>query len=201
MKPLSQNRVSPGGEIVAASWRGALMGNRGRIAEDPRGGPYWRSGAWVACRLQPLAGRGTTRAYTKLFFSDEAAALAAGHRPCAQCRRDSFEQFRAFWNRAVCGSETRATVIDEALRRERRRPRVRLMGPEAADLPDGSFVGQLGGQKHAYLVKHAQFWRWGDGRYAEVPTTLAEKVCVLTPPSVIAVLREGYRPTIGGLGE
>ncbi len=197
----SRNRVTPRGDLIAASWRGQLMGNRGRLAEDPRDGPTWRNRAWITCRLQPLPGAGTDRAYTKLFFSDEAASLAAGHRPCAQCRRDDFERFKAAWARCANVAAVSAVRIDEALSQERRRSNACMMSEGVRSLPDGSFVEQ-GPQDHGvFLVKRGQFWRWSEGRYTDTPTQLSGPVRLLTPPSVVAVLREGYRPFIGTPGE
>ncbi len=62
--------------------------------------------------------------YTELFFLDEATALAAGHRPCAECQRArGYEQFRTLWATAnpSLAQSTRpaATLIDAALHRER----------------------------------------------------------------------------------
>ena len=79
------------------------MGNRGRLHDEARRivrrvAPGYR--AWVTCLL---AFRGRHRPvmqpnrYTELFFLDEATALAAGHRPCGECRRADFRRFRAAW--------------------------------------------------------------------------------------------------------
>ena len=35
--------------------------------------------------------------YTELFFLDEATAFAAGHRPCAECRRSDASRFKSLW--------------------------------------------------------------------------------------------------------
>ncbi len=89
-----QNRVDPWGEIRADGARGSLMGNRGGMFHDPvarrLGGRRWSSRRWLCCALDypgshahPVWSRG----YTQLFFLDEVTALAAGHRPCAECRR------------------------------------------------------------------------------------------------------------------
>ena len=87
-----QNRVAPDGSLHAVPDRGTLMGNRGGRLHDAHGRlgrARWRSKAWIACRL---TFRGRKRAvwdasYSELFFLDEATALAAGHRPCFECRR------------------------------------------------------------------------------------------------------------------
>ena len=98
-----QNRVTPCGELIATAARGTLMGNRG-IIHDPDQKTLltrrWQHQAWVCCRLEfkgyqhPIMGPGS---YTELFFLDEATALAAGHRPCAYCRRADFNAFKTAW--------------------------------------------------------------------------------------------------------
>src|SRR5579875_3142458 len=95
-----RNRVTPQGEIVATSLRGAWTGNRGVLH---RGHEIVRSHAsdlWITCALEF---RGRCRQqwlphrYTHLFFHDEAVSFAAGHRPCAECRRGSYRAYQAAW--------------------------------------------------------------------------------------------------------
>src|SRR5262249_39098275 len=103
-----QNRVTPTGEIVADPGRGLLMGNRGCLHDPARtlGVTRWRSKLWICCllvwkdvRRDPMPpGR-----WTALFFLDEVTALAAGHRPCAYCRRPDYLAFAEAW-RAAGGS-------------------------------------------------------------------------------------------------
>src|SRR3954465_3835639 len=93
-----QNRVTPFGQIVAEPQRGTLMGNRGRLHdEEGRIRRPWQLERWIVCLLE-FKGRKrqvmTPGHYTELFFLDEATALAAGHRPCAECRRVAFDAFR-----------------------------------------------------------------------------------------------------------
>ena len=114
-----QNRVTPFGEIVAEPWRGRLMGNRGCL-HDERGviRRHYATRRWIACRL---FFRGRRRAplmvpgrFTELFFLDEATALAAGHRPCAECRRSDYNRFSDLWS-AFHPGQTGADAIDEQL--------------------------------------------------------------------------------------
>jgi hypothetical protein len=56
--------------------------------------------------------------YTELFFLDEATALAAGHRPCAECQRDRFNLFRETWAKA--NPEVARTVSTARLARPAR---------------------------------------------------------------------------------
>src|ERR1700728_3516333 len=100
-----QNRVTPAGEIVADPGRGLMMGNRGCLHGPGRelGVSRWRSKSWICCVLD---WKGVQRdpmppgRWTALFFLDEATALAAGHRPCAYCRRGDFLGFAEAWRAA-----------------------------------------------------------------------------------------------------
>ena len=96
-----QNRVDPSGRFHAVSAHGAWMGNRGVLHnEQKKIIARWRGKAWMTCKLEfqgirrKQFGSGT---YSELFFMDEATASAAGHRPCADCRRDRFKEFKAAW--------------------------------------------------------------------------------------------------------
>ncbi len=88
-----RNRVDPFGDLHAAPERGLFTGNRGCLVDDAGDVVrHHRGRLWITCRLefrgwrQPLA---APHHWTPLFFLDEAVALAAGHRPCAFCRRDA----------------------------------------------------------------------------------------------------------------
>lgn len=202
-----QNRVDPLGRIVATAARGALMGNRGgRIHRDDRSlGPRrWASKAWIACqtdfgdRHREVMGRG----YTELFFLDEATALAAGHRPCFECRRADARAFAEAMGRAVgAGRPLRAAEIDARLHAERVRPRraggVKRLAPIAlADAPVGAMIMLWG---RIWLVAPAYLLRWTFGGYVDALdrrgfAAPAEQAFLLTPPSTAAALAAGYRP-------
>jgi hypothetical protein len=197
-----QNRVTPFGEIVAVRARGTLMGNRG-IIHDPSTRQLltrrWQHRAWICCVLDfknyqhPIMG---ASAYTELFFLDEATALAAGHRPCAYCRRDAFNAFKRAWSAATGGSEPRAPDIDRRLHGERvtrKREKITFTAP-LADLPDATFVEI---DEHAYLLKGKRLWRWDAEGYGK-PAALngPTEVHVLTPFSTVAVLQAGYAPQL-----
>src|SRR5438067_6325281 len=145
-----QNRVTPFGEIVATPERGTFMGNRGVLHDDQgRIRRAWQVKRWLVC---VLAFRGRKRRvmtpghYTELFFLDEATALAAGHRPCAECRHARFLAFCDAWKaaRPWAGGSPRPTAaeIDDRLHDERVGPdRSKRSFPAALDgLPDGVFV-------------------------------------------------------------
>ncbi|HEX6870905.1 MAG TPA: hypothetical protein VF163_07390 [Micromonosporaceae bacterium] len=198
-----QNRVLPTGEIVAHPGRGLLMGNRGCLHQPDRrlGVARWRSKLWICCVLE---WKGIRRdpmppgRWTALFFLDEATALAAGHRPCAYCRRRDFLAYAEAWRRAH-GLTQRpwAAQMDAQLHRERvqshsRRQVTRPM--RVADLPDGVMIEHRGGP--ALLVRgRALPWSF-EGYGAAVrlaPSTMAP---VLTPPASIGALREGFVPLL-----
>src|SRR5271154_4927188 len=106
-----QNRVSPHGELFASPARGSLFGNRGgRFHTDARTltARRWASRQWICCVLDFKNRRRNVwgRFYTELFFLDEPTALAAGHRPCFECRRQDANVFREAWGR---GWRCRAT--------------------------------------------------------------------------------------------
>src|SRR5216683_8151799 len=117
-----RNRVTPFGEILALPGRGSLMGNRGVLHNAQR--TIVRDSQvrrWIACRLE-FRGRHrrvmSPGTWTELFFLDEAAAFAAGHRPCAECRRTDFLNFQAGWQTVYPGVEPRAEVMDDRLHAE-----------------------------------------------------------------------------------
>ena len=153
-----QNRVTPLGELVAAPERGLVYGNRGCLHDaERRIRRQWQVKRWIACRLEF---RGRHRAdpmppgrYTGLFFLDEATAFAAGHRPCAECRREDYNRYLE-----IVG-ERRADDLDERLHAERT-----ASYPEASDLPDGAFVLRDG---EPWLVLGDELLRWTPGGYAD----------------------------------
>jgi hypothetical protein len=193
------NRVDPFGELFATSARGLFMGNRGgRFHRDDRtlGRRRFVSRQWICCRLD-FRGRHRTvwgDGYTELFFLDEVTALAAGHRPCFECRRKDAEAFAAAWERAQkLGVRPRAATMDAVLHAERldgrgkRRHRRRI-----DDLPDGAMV-VLG--EGAFALRGDAMLRWSPGGYAaRQPRPRGIEVDVLTPPSILAVLAAGFAP-------
>ena len=106
-----QNRVTPAGEILAIPLRGAWMGNRGILHDDAgRVVRNHASSLWITCALWFNGWRAKQwepHHYTVLFFHDEAVSLAAGHRPCALCRREAYDAYR----NALGGSRPCKTVV------------------------------------------------------------------------------------------
>jgi hypothetical protein len=174
------------------------MGNRGILHDSQRRLVRdWQVRRWIACRLE-FRGRHrsvmTPGSYTELFFLDEAAALADGHRPCAECRHADFRAFQAAWRAVYPDQPTTADAIDRVLHAERRvRPFLKRTHFAQIDaLPDGSYVMLDGG---AWLLKGGALWAWAADRYVgRVPRPTATEVCVLTPASIVRVLRAGFQP-------
>jgi hypothetical protein len=194
---------------VALPARGTLMGNRG-ILHDGRqqlGAARWRHPHWVACLL---AFRGHHRPvmhpgrYTELFFLDEAVALAAGHRPCAYCRRADFLRFMAAHRQAlaVAGEPDQrlAPDLDRRLHRDRvvSRSRQQVRFTAALDgLPDGVFVCTAADPATPCLLWGGRLWPWQPAGYDRPRSRPAgAAVEVLTPRTTVAALAAGYRPIV-----
>jgi len=184
------------------------MGNRGCLhdSDGELGVRRWRHQNWVCCltefrgrRRDPMPpGR-----WTALFFWDEAVALAAGHRPCGECRRQDYKRFMAAWRAAgLPGANPRE--IDRHLHRHRvtrRRQQVRFRA-RSHGLPDGAFVTVDGAGHMAMLLRRGQLWHLSldDSRY--LPAGPApDEVTVLTPQPMVQVLRAGYTLATGLAGE
>jgi hypothetical protein len=192
-----QNRVTPLSELVADPARGLVYGNRGCLHDETgRIRRRYNGKRWIACRLQfrgwqrsPLLQPGR---FTELFFLDEATAFAAGHRPCALCRRDDYTRFVEIWGELHPG-QLGADAIDAQLHAERVEPRARgqLHHQGALDeLPDGSFVLHHGAP---YLVLGSDLLRWTAAGYVDrVPRRPKQQTTLITPPSLVAVLRIGW---------
>jgi hypothetical protein len=202
-----QNRVTPFGEIVAATERGTFIGNRG-VLHDAEGRikRAWQLKRWIVCVLE-FRGRKrqvmTPGHYTELFFLDEATALAAAHRPCAECRRKRFNAFRKAWGQAHPdgGRSARPTAqeIDDRLHAERVAPDRSKRNFEAAldGLPDGVFVAMPAWGEEAYLVLGDSLLAWTPGGYRERRRRpQGEEVQVLTLPSTVKAIRAGYLPEV-----
>jgi hypothetical protein len=198
-----QNRVDPAGAIIVSPARGTFMGNRGGVLHNEHRQIIRQSAGkrWIACLLE-FKGRQlrvmSPGRYTELFFLDEAVALSAGHRPCAECRRDRFNAFRESWLRSA-GQGTTALLADEIdseLHRARidsRKGKVTYQAP-LGSLPDGCFV-QF--EASCYLVWGDALLRWSPDGYVERrQRPRDQEVTVLTPEPIVRCLRHGYRPEI-----
>ena len=191
-----QNRVSPFGELFAAPVRGTLMGNRGGRLHDAAkklGARRWASKQWICCKL---AFNNRHRkvwgdSYSELFFLDEVTAFAAGHRPCFECRRKDALQFATLF----AGTRKRAPAgaMDDTLHAERLVGHDKRMHRRGIDdLPDGAMIARDG---EAFAVRGRTLLRWTPSGYAEAnPRPRRGQVDVLTPPSMLRVLKRGYAP-------
>jgi hypothetical protein len=194
-----QNRVNPFGELFADPARGTFMGNRGgRFHTEARTltARRWASRQWICCVLT-FKGRHRDvwgRFYTELFFLDEPTALAAGHRPCFECRRRDAEGFVEHWRKAHgLRDRPRAAEMDRVLHRERLQGRAkRRHGGAIDDLPDGAFLVL---DDVAFVVRGNALLRWTPTGYDRpVQRPRGVTVDVLTPPAILAVLAAGYQP-------
>lgn len=200
-----QNRVNPTGEILAVPDRGTMMGNRGgrihtrdRVLTRRR----WASRAWIIC-VTRFKNRQRTmmqpNSYTELFFLDEATALAAGHRPCFECRRKDAVAYAEAWARTLgLAQRARADEMDAILHAERLGAdrRQRTHEAEIGDLPDGVMIS-IEGAPHLVLGNRLLPWSFG-GYSAGIGRPTGGKVTTLTPASTVRVLSEGYVPGLHG---
>jgi len=198
-----QNRVNPFGEIIATPERGTFMGNRGVLHDDEgRIRRKWQGKRWLVCVLDFRDRKRmvmTPSRYTELFFLDEATALAAGHRPCAECRRDRFNAFRYAWKLEKHSHPPTAAEIDNRLHSERLAPdkKKKVHLANLADLPSGVFVKMADGGENAYLVWNDNLLLWTAGGYsAQKKRPHDARVVVLTPKSTVETIRAGYVPEI-----
>jgi hypothetical protein len=202
-----QNRVTPFGDIVATPERGLFMGNRGGCFHDEQQrltNRRWATKQWITCttdykgKRRPLMAPGR---YTELFFLDEAVAFAAGHRPCALCRRADFNRFVASWSEAnpgLAGPERlRVATLDSGLHAERLTPQrtKRTFEAKLGSLPDGTFVTFDGAE--SWLVAGGVLRRWSFAGYDTMqPFDPSATAHVLTPRSVVRAFAAGYEPVV-----
>ena len=196
-----QNRVTPLGDLIADPARCSVYGNRGCLHDETgRIRRRYDGKRWIACRLRfrgwhrtPLMQPGR---FTELFFLDEATAFAAGHRPCALCRREDYNRFVAIWQRIHPG-QAGADAIDAQLHSERFDPCTRARHYHEGrfvDLPDGAFV-MHDGEPRSVLGR--ALLRWTPSGYSEAaPRPSRARAVLITPPSLIEILRADWQPVV-----
>ena len=196
-----QNRVTPLGELIADPARGLVYGNRGCLHDaNGRIRRRYNGKRWIACRLEfrgwhrlPLMQPGR---FTELFFLDEATAFAAGHRPCGLCRYEDYSRLVEIW-RELRPGQIGADAIDAQLHEERVDPSTRGQRRHQTlfdDLPQGAFVLRRGAP---WIVLGMELLLWTPGGYVDrVPRPTGRASAVITPPSLLAVLRSGWRPLV-----
>lgn len=200
-----QNRVTPFAEIVAVPERGMFMGNRGSLHNDHKEltGRKWTTLRWITCVLEFKGRRRELMHpgyYTELFFLDEATAFAAGHRPCAECRRGDYNRFMELWQVVHGGvGRARANDVDAVLHEERvtEEKQQRRWSARLDELPSGTMVARKDAPGTALLWHDGRLWAWSPGGYGagERPAGGID-VDVLTPPSIVRVFAAGYVPVV-----
>lgn len=181
-----------------------MFGNRGQLLRrDGTLARPFQVTRWIVCLLE-FRGRSREQwrpgSYTELYFLDEATAFAAGHRPCAECRRPAFDAYREAWQRAFeLAAPPRAGEMDERLHHDRllERDRRRTYRAELATVPDGTVVEVDDGW---WLVSGPRLLEWSFGGYrrARARAEIAGEVTVVTPRATVEVLRAGYVPGVAG---
>jgi hypothetical protein len=182
--------------------RGLVFGNRGCLHDDTGAiHRHYATKRWIACRLEfrgrrraPLTAPGR---YTELFFLDDATALAAGHRPCAECRRADYNRLADAWSSELHRGKPDADSVDAQLHSERLDAATkerRFHAMPYASLPDATFVLDAG---HPCLVLGRALLPWSPAGYGsprQRPTS--GSATVITPPSLVAVLQLGWAPLV-----
>ena len=194
-----QNRVTPFGELITTPARGLFMGNRGgRFHTDVKmlTARRWVSRQWICC-VCDFKGRQRDvwgRFYTELFFLDEPTALAAGHRPCFECRRPDALRFAEAWRSAHrLRARPTAPAMDAVLHDERLAGRAKRMHRrDVESLPDGAFIALDG---EAFAVRDSALLHWTPAGYdARRKRPRHGVVDVLTPPAILGALAAGFAP-------
>ena len=196
-----QNRVDPWGRIFATPACGTFMGNRGGVIHNAERQIVrtYKSRQWITCLLEFKGRRRTVMSpgrYTELFFLDEAVALAAGHRPCAECRRARFKAYSEAWTRATGAAPPSAGEMDLALHGARMNARREKVTYTARfdSLPDGCFVAI---DNDAYLVWRGELLLWSPAGYLDKRREASKSILtVLTPEPSVRCLANGYEPDI-----
>jgi hypothetical protein len=192
----ARNRVTPHGEIEAFPLRGALTGNRGILHSGREIVRFHAHDSWVACSLRfkdRWSEQWIPHHFTWLYFYDEAVSLAAGHRPCAECRWASYRRYREAWAQAQDGEPPSAKAMNRRLHAERivrGTHRRRLHAEPWRALPEGAFVDLDG---TPFAVVGSELVQWTRAGYrARRPRPTRGEATAITPPATLAVLRAGY---------
>ena len=198
-----QNRVNPNGELKAVKSRGAFLGNRGIIHNDEREiiAPFKIKG-WVTCQLEfkgrkrELMAKGR---YTELFFLDEATAFSAGHRPCAECRRTRYNEFKEKWLEAnqslLLDNSTSIANIDKIIHRDRINKKQKVTYQDKMHLlPKGTMIEINSIQ---YLIWNNKVFKWTFEGYEPTNINITNNdVTILTPKSYVEMFKKGFTPTV-----
>ena len=202
-----QNRVTPWGELIATPARGTLFGNRGCLHDNGEQiKRLFQVKRWIYCQLALRPGRSPRPPmppgfYTGLFFLDEATALTAGHRPCAECKRPRFKEFVSAWRQAnpdlAPSGPLRVDMLDTVLHRERfaNKQKVTYEAP-LRELPPGVIIS-FQNEPQPYLVLAETLRPWQPEGYGPaLPRPANLTVRVLTPRSVVKAIAFGFQPEL-----
>lgn len=186
----SRNRVTPLGDIVAIPLRGAWTGNRGCLHRGREIVRFHAGDLWIICALD-FNGRWheqwRPRRFTWLYFHDEAVALAAGHRPCGECRHAAYAAYKDAVGASSAKELNRRLHAERIVRGTHRR---RLHPMPWRELPDGTFALV---DETPMLVVGDALTAWGTAGYgARRPRPRAGEARVITPPTSVSALRAGY---------
>lgn len=198
-----QNRVTPIGNIVAVSSKGTMMGNRGILHNEYKELKYLsKHKCWVTCKLE-FKGRKrvlmSQKKYTELFFLDEVTAFAAGHRPCGECRRERYKEFKSKWLEAnfdlLNGEKDSMDNIDKIVHKERINKNEKVTFNEDINiLPNGTMIKS---DKEIYLVWNKLLYLWSFDGYKKIDIQIENKsVEVLTPYSYVRMFKKGFIPSL-----
>ena len=196
-----QNRVNPQGQIVIDKAYGTLMGNRGQLHNDQQQITRpWKLQRWITCEVKYAGIKRklmSPNSYTELFFLDEPTSYAAGHRPCADCRKANYKAFKAVWAKAFPEHEQSATAIDKSLHAARLNPdgSQRTWQARLDTLPDATLVQH---NDETLLLWQGQQWRWSFNGYSPANQAIPAEhlVTVLTPEPIVRLFAAGLAEQI-----
>jgi len=197
-----QNRVDPWGNIFATSARGTLLGNRGILHNGKKQiVKAYQHQSWVTCRLKFKNRKRklmTPNNYTELFFLDEATAFASGHRPCCECRRKRYLEFKDYWVRANLKEQVngiKISVINKLMHKDRINKGKKITyKANLKELPDGTIFSY---NRSAYLTFESKIYLWSfEGYSFSQSVNIPHEVDVLTPKSIVNIFRLDFKPEI-----
>lgn len=199
-----QNKVDPWGNLNAVKSRGMFLGNRGVLHNEHQEIiASHRIKGWVTCLLEFKDRKRkimTPKRYTELFFLDEATAFSAGHRPCAECRRKRYNDFKEKWLEAngekLQGKKTTAPNMDNIIHEERISKKQKVTYTSAlGSLPDGTMIDI---NSKTYLLWESKLFEWSCSGYTESDIVPHEnkQVIVLTPKSYVKTFSNGFVPEV-----
>jgi hypothetical protein len=197
-----RNRVDPWGDLHAVSARGLFTGNRGCIVDErEQVVRHHRSPTlWITCLTEfrdwrvPLA---RPNRWTPIFFLDDAVALAAGHRPCATCRRDMYRSYRDAVDPALRAVELDRRLTTERLRRGSGIDRGRDRKIWRADRVAARWHRDHRRRRPSATRARRPHARVSFGGWTRPEArTVTDVVEVLTPPTSVGALANGFTPVL-----